>query len=381
MQSPLPLDGTTVIELGDSAAAPFCGQILADLGAKVIKIERPGGGDPARQWGNKKQGLSPTFAALNRNKRSAVVDLKNPAELARLHAVIRDRADVFLHNLRPGTAGHFGLDGAALLEANPRLVYCALGAFGNKGPLAKAPGYDPLMQAFGGIMSATGEQGRPPVRVGVSIIDFGAGMWSAIGILAALNRRASTGQGGIVDTSLYETALSWMTLLSADFLASGEKPKRLGSGTVITAPYRAYETSDGHLVVAAPNDRLFAKLAQVLGAPQWTADERFASTQARLRNRDLLDAAIGDIMAGDSRAAWMRKLEEAGVPNAPLQDIEEVHAHPQTAALKMLLDTSFGMQLMGLPLSFEGRRPGLRSEPPAYGQHTNEVFDFQADPD
>jgi crotonobetainyl-CoA:carnitine CoA-transferase CaiB-like acyl-CoA transferase len=376
MPDPLPLSGITVVELGDNAAAPFCGQILGDLGADVIKIERPGAGDPSRYFAKPDwNGLSPMFAAINRNKRSVVVDIKDPDDLARLHALIRDKADVFFHNLRPGSAGKFGLDSDSLLKLNPRLVYLTLGAFGNSGPLAKAPGYDPLMQAFGGIMSVTGEQGRPPVRVGVPIIDFGAGLWSTVGIIAAINRRHATGKGGVVDVSLYETAMAWMSFLSAANMATGELPERLGSGTVITAPYRAYECADGYLVVAAANDRLYAKLASALGHPEWTTDPRLSGNIARVDNRDYCDTLIGDILKTAPRAVWREKLDAAGVPNAPLQDIAEVHAHPQTAALGMLLETSNpALKLMGLPLMFEGARPQVRREPPAHGAHTEEVL-------
>ena len=376
MPDALPLSGITVIELGDNAAAPFCGQILGDLGADVIKIERPGVGDPSRYFAKPDwNGLSPMFAAINRNKRSVVVDIKDKADLARLHKLIGEKADVFFHNLRPGSAGAFGLDSEALLKLNPRLAYLTLGAFGNSGPLAKAPGYDPLMQAFGGIMSVTGEQGRPPVRVGVPIIDFGAGLWSAVGIMAALNRRHATGRGGVVDVSLYETAMAWMSFLSAANMSTGELPERLGSGTVITAPYRAFECADGFLVVAAANDRLYAKLAQALGHPEWSGDPRLKGNIERVQNRDYCDQLIGDILITAPRAAWREKLDAAGVPNAPLQDIAEVHAHPQTAALGMLLATSNpALKLMGLPVSFEGARPQVRREPPALGAHTAEVL-------
>lgn len=375
MSNALPLNGITVIELGDSAAAPFCGQILGDLGADVIKIERPGG-DSSRQWSKPTwDGLSPTFAALNRNKRSIVMDITDPDTLDQLRTMVRERADVFLHNLRPGSPAKFGLDGEALLALHPHLVYLAIGAFGNRGPLADRPGYDPLMQAFGGIMSVTGEEGRPPVRVGVSIVDFAAGMWGAIGILAALRARDSSGRGSIVDTSLYETSLSWMTFMSAGHFASGELPARLGSGSNIAAPYRAYEAADGFLVIAAGTDRLFCKLCDALGHPEWSTDARFAANMERVRNRDILDAMVGEVIASASRRDWQERLERVGVPNAPLQNISEVHSHPQTEALGMLLPTAAaGLHLMGLPLSFNGKRPGIRREPPQVGQHTNEVL-------
>lgn len=372
----LPLKGVTVVELGDSAAAPFCGQILGDLGAEIIKIERPDGGDPSRHWGPAFwHGTAATFQSINRNKRSAVIDLKDAAARARLRRLILERADVFFHNLRPGTAEDYGLGGEQLLGENPRLVYCALGAFGHKGPLSKLPGYDPLMQAFAGIMSVTGEDDRPPVRVGVPVIDFGTGLWCAIGILAALNRRHATGAGAIVDASLYETGIAWMSVVAAGFNAAGDKPPRLGTGAPFTVPYRAFETADGYLVVGCANDRLFVKLAEALGHPEWVRDARFADNLARIANRETVDGMIGEILITKPRRHWQDILEAAGVPNAPLQDIAEVLAHPQTKALDMVQQTPEGdMDLVSLPLSFDRARPPIRRRPPALGAHTDEIF-------
>jgi len=374
----LPLSRIRVIELGDNVAAPFCGQILGDLGADVIKVERPGPGDPARHWEPAAwNGLSPSFAALNRNKRSVIVDLKDRQSLRQLKVLIGE-SDVFVHNLRPGTEGDFGLDGKTLLESNPRLVYCAVGAFGREGPLSRKPGYDPLMQAFGGIMSVTGNADGPPVRVGVPMIDCSAGLWGALGIMSALNGRHASGRGAVVDTSLYEASLAFMALVSAQNIATGSKPGRFGSGAMLTAPFRAYATADGDLVVACANDRLFGKLAEVLGHPEWVDDEQLATNVARVRNRDLVDRLIGDILSKAPRAMWQDRFDGAGIPNAPLQDIEEVHRHPQTVALGMLLSTSRpGMSLMGLPMSFDGERPGIRRDPPQHGEHTSEIFGSQ----
>jgi len=377
MTASLPLDGLTVIELGDTAAAPYCGMILADLGADVIKVERPGTGDVARAWGPGEWfGVSPSFLAINRNKRSIIIDIKDPAELARLKDLIHERGDIFFHNLRPGTAGNFGLDGESLLARTPRLIHCTVGAFGRQGPLSRRPGYDPLMQAFGGVISVTGEPGRPPVRVGVPIIDFGTAHWCVIGILAAVNRRHATGKGGIVDASLYETALAWQTILAAVHGATGTVPQRMGSGTPITTPYRAFETADGYLIIACANDRLYVKLCEVLGKPEWATDPRFAANRERIKHRDLLEGMIQEIIIGKPRAVWEEALTEAGIPNAPIQDLGEIVAHPQTSALGMMLPVAEypGMMLMGLPLSFEGHRPPIRRRPPGHGEHADEIF-------
>jgi crotonobetainyl-CoA:carnitine CoA-transferase CaiB-like acyl-CoA transferase len=372
----LPLAGVVVIELGHSVAAPFAGQILGDLGAEVIKVEKPGKGDDARGWGPPFAGDdSACFMSLNRNKQSVVVDLKDAGEIDRLHRLIVDRADVVLQNLRPGTAHALGLGAQDLRAEKPGLVYCNLGAFGRKGPLSDRPGYDPLMQAYGGIMSVTGEEGRPPVRVGVSLVDMATGMWAVVGILSALHERTTTGHGREVDVSLYESALAWMTVLVANYSASGELPKRLGSGAVITAPYQAFKTQDGYIVIAAGNGTLFRKMCEALEHPEWADDARFLGNEDRLRNKEVLAVLIEAQLARGTTAHWVVCLEQAGVPCAPIQDTAQVLRDPQTLALDMLQNSArTGLTLMGLPIAFDGERPGLRREPPTLGEHTGAVF-------
>jgi len=370
-----PLAGLTVIELGHSVAAPFAGQILADLGAEVIKLEKAEG-DDARHWGPPFwEGASATFQPLNRNKKSVVCDLRDAAQIGALKRLIQDRADIVLQNMRPGQVEKLGLDGAALCAQKPALIYCNLGAFGSKGPLKDRPGYDPLMQAFGGIMSTTGEEGRPPVRVGPSIIDLGTGMWAVIGMLTALKRRAETGRGGVVDVSLFETAAGWMSLLAANYQASGELPKRLGSGAIGIVPYRAYATRDSDLVVAAGSEALFRKLAQVLGHPEWGEDARFLTNPKRVANQAELYAMIETEMKTRGTAEWTVLLEAAGIPCAPVQNVAEMIAHEQTGALGLMQDVpDSAMKFIGLPLSFDGERPAIRARPPKLGEHTSEIF-------
>jgi crotonobetainyl-CoA:carnitine CoA-transferase CaiB-like acyl-CoA transferase len=375
MSKRLPLDGLTVIELGHSVAAPYAGEIFGDLGADVIKIEKADG-DDARKWAPPYWGdMSSTFQSLNRNKRSAIVDLKNPDERGRLRRLIVERADVVIQNLRPGSAKEFGLDAASLRALKPELVYCTIGAFGAHGPLKDRPGYDPLMQAFAGLMSVTGEPDQQPVRVGTSIIDMAAGMWSVIAVLAALLRRKADGQGAAVDTSLYETALAWMCYHAANFQASGELPKRQGSGAAMIVPYRGYATKDGFIVIAAGNDKLFGALSNVLGHSEWVADPRFRSNPDRVNNQSVLYRWIEDIVRERTSREWHDLLDAAAIPNAPMQTIAEVLAHPQTKALGMLQDSPEGdISLLGLPISFDGQRPAFRKSPPALGAHTKEIF-------
>jgi crotonobetainyl-CoA:carnitine CoA-transferase CaiB-like acyl-CoA transferase len=375
MSSPLPLSGITVIELGHSVAAPYAGEILGDLGADVIKIEKADG-DDARNWAPPYWGaMSATFQSLNRNKRSVVVNLKDPAERERLRMFIVERADVVVQNLRPGSAAEFGLDADTLRAVKPSLIYCTIGAFGATGPLKDRPGYDPLMQAFGGLMSVTGEPEQQPVRVGTSIVDMAAGMWSVIGVVAALLQRRDHGEGCSVATSLYETALGWMCYHAANFQASGDMPKRQGSGVAMIVPYRGYASKDGFIVIAAGNDKLFTSLARLLGHPEWIDDPRFRTNPDRVKNQDELYRRIEELVSKRTNREWAAILDEAGVPNAPMQTIAEVLDHPQTKALGMLQPSPQGdITLLGLPISFDGARPAFRRSPPALGAHTQEVF-------
>jgi crotonobetainyl-CoA:carnitine CoA-transferase CaiB-like acyl-CoA transferase len=377
-----PLTGLGVVELGSSVAAPYAGEILGDLGADVIKVEKAGG-DDARAWGPPFwDGASATFQALNRGKRSVVCELRNPRHVATLRRLITERADVVLQNLRPGQVDGLGLGGAELVAAKPTLIYCNLGAFGRIGPYADRPGYDPLMQAFGGVMSVTGEAGGAPVRVGPSIIDMGTGMWGVIGILAALHRRRETGRGGIVDVSLFETATALMSLHAAQYMASGELPRKLGSGTVGIVPYRAYRTSDGDLVIAAGNDALFRKLCAVVGHAEWACDPRFATNPERVRNQAALYALIEPLVAERCTAEWVARLDEAGVPCAPVQTVRQMLEHPQTRALGLVQPVARGdMRLVGLPISFDGVRPEPRLPPPALGEHTTAILGGVEEPE
>lgn len=370
MTSATPLTGVTVVELGHSVAAPYAASVLAQLGARVVKVEQPGAGDPTRDWGPPYSAeTAVVFEALNRDKEAVAVDLKDSGQRQALERFIVDEADIIIQNLRPGSIGRIGLAAADLLPQKPSLIYCNLSAFGAAGPLQAKPGYDPLMQAYGGLMSITGEPGRPPVRVGTSIIDMGAGMWSAIAILAALHERSRTGLGGVVDTSLYETALAWMTLPLATYLASGEVPQAWGSAAPQIVPYEVFVTADGYLMVAAGNDNLFNRLARMLDRPQWCEDERYSANGRRVANRERLVAEIAEIMRRDSTDRWIARLDAAGIPNARPQAVDAVAADPQTLALGII--QSGGMdsrQFVGLPMSFDGARPPLRKGAPALGE-------------
>ncbi|HEV2099529.1 MAG TPA: CoA transferase [Stellaceae bacterium] len=380
MSSTNPLSGLVVIEIGQSIAAPYAGMILGELGAEVIKVENPRTGDAARGWGPPfAEGAATCFHAVNRAKRGITIDLADPAEVEKLKALILDRADVLIHNLKFGALDRFGLSAEAVAARKPSLVYCNLGAFGAVGPLRERPGYDPLMQAYGGLMSLMGEAGRPPVRVGVSIVDLATGMWSVIGILAALEERRRTGRGGVVDTSLYETALAWMTIPIAAHLVSGEIPAPQGSGVDMIVPYQAFAAADGYIMVAAGNDNLFRHLCAALDRPDLAEDPRFRANKDRVVNRRSLIPILEDIFAAEPIRIWAARLDQAGIPNGPMQTVDQVVADAQTVALGLVQSLPPGserrsLSLVGLPVSFDGVRPPFTKSAPALGQDNAEIL-------
>ncbi len=377
MSSAKPLAGTVVIEIGHSIAAPFAGLIFSELGADVLKVENPRGGDHARGWGPPFwEGTASAFHAYNRGKKGLSVDFTDEVAVAGLRRLILERADVVIQNLRAGVFEAAGLGAAGLLAEKPELIVCNIGAFGSTGPLMDKPGYDPLMQAFAGLMSITGEGGgRPPVRTGASLVDMGAGMWATIGILASLIDRANTRRGGSIDTSLYETALSWLTLPMASYGASGETRRPYGSGVAEIVPYQCFPTLDGWLMIAAGNDGLYRKLCAVLEHPEWATDGRFTSNAGRVAHRDVLLAMIEAATRPQKLAVLAARLDASGIPNAPLQDVAQVAAHPQTAALGILqAERPGGLPMVGLPVSFDGTRPAMQFPVPHLGEH-NELLD------
>jgi len=371
----LPLSGVKVVEIAQNLAGPFASEILAHMGADVIKVERPEGGDDARGWGPPFwRDLSPIFLAVNHNKRSLALDLKDARSVAWLKGYLA-HADVLIQNLRPGVMEQLGLGSNALMAVNPRLVYCSLLAFGQSGPLRMRPGYEPMVQAFAGLMSINGEDGRPPTRIGTAVLDMGTGMWAAIGTLAALVQRQQTGRGCVVDTSLFETALGWLTGHFASFQISGEPPIRHRTGSRRLVVFEGFETKNGPVIVAAANDRLFAKLAVALERPEWATDSRFATNALRVAHKGELIPEIEAIMLTRTKGEWIDRLEAAGVPCAPIHDLREVVAHPQTAATGMIQPVpGLDLELMSLPISFDGVRPSIRRGPPGLGEHNDEIL-------
>jgi crotonobetainyl-CoA:carnitine CoA-transferase CaiB-like acyl-CoA transferase len=369
----LPLAGIKVVEIGQNLAGPYAGEVLATLGADVVKVERPEG-DDARGWGPPFwRGTSAIFHTINRNKRSIALDLKDPSAVAWLRDYLAE-VDVLVHNLRPGAMAELGLDAESLCARYPRLVYGALSAFGHKGPRRLQLGYEPLVQAFAGIFSVNGAEDGEPARVGVPILDMGTGMWLALGCIAALLRRTQTGRGGTVDASLFETALTWLTVAFSNFQVSGQVPVRHRTGSRRLIVFEAFAATDGEIIIAAANDRLFRKLAVALGRPEWTEDERFTTNAQRLAHKYVLLPEIRAIVAREPSEHWVELLEAAGVPCAPVQDVKHAVAEPQAAALGMIADVpESGLSLIGLPLSFDGERPPMRQRAPELGEHNDEL--------
>jgi crotonobetainyl-CoA:carnitine CoA-transferase CaiB-like acyl-CoA transferase len=375
--SEMPLSGLTVLELGHSIAAPYAGLVLAELGAEVIKVERTGVGDPVRDWGPPyTDGIATAFQTYNRSKAGIEIDLRDDQQRAALQKLIIDRGDIVLQNLKAGAADRAGLGGKQLTELKPSLIYCNLHAFGAVGPLKDRPGYDPLMQAFGGLMSVTGEPGeRPPVRIGVSIIDMGAGMWAVIGILAALAELRRSGRGSIVDVSLFETAIGWMMWPLSSYLATGQIPGRQGSSMSTIVPYQVFPTLDSNIMIAAGNDNLFNKLCRALGRTDLACDERFATNGGRVRFRDILLPVLEEIFATRSTAEWSELLAREQVPAAPLQNVADVAAAEQTRALNMLrAEVGLSHPYVALPISFDGVRPRSKNPAPALGADTDRIL-------
>jgi crotonobetainyl-CoA:carnitine CoA-transferase CaiB-like acyl-CoA transferase len=373
-----PLEGVRVLDVTTSIAGPYCAEILGAFGADVIKIERPDTGDDGRAWGPPFwAGEGTMFLSANANKRSLALSLRDERGLAALLALV-DSCDVFLQSLRPGLADELRLGSDALRARNERLVYCSIGAYGHAGPLRHERGYDALMQAAGGLISITGEPGRSGVRVGSSLIDQGTGTWAALGVLAALLERERTGEGAVVDVSLYETALAYVGYHLAGYLADGTVPGREGTIFPMVAPYQVLPTADGELMVAGGNDRLFAAICDVLELSGLVDDERFRTNRDRVANREALVAILADRLREGTNAEWHERLTAAGVPAAPVADIADVATAPQTEALDFFQPlehpTIDGLRLPVLPLSFDRERLRHRSAPPLVGQHSRDVL-------
>jgi crotonobetainyl-CoA:carnitine CoA-transferase CaiB-like acyl-CoA transferase len=360
--------------------------LLGDLGADVIKVERPGLGDDTRAWGqalaspgDADERISVYYLSANRNKRSITVDLGLP-EGAALIRKLACASDVLVENFRVGTLRSKGLGWEDISPLHPRLVYCSISGFGQTGPRAAEPGYDALVQALGGIMSLTGEPAGAPMKVGVGVADLMCGMYAAVAILAALRHRDSTGRGQHIDVALYDTQLAWLANAAVDYFATGEAPTRRGNAHPHIVPYEVFGTEDGHVMLAVGNDAQFARLARVAGAPEWASDVRFATNPARLAHRDELVALVRERLSRKPTAFWVESLAEVMVPCGPVRSLVEVFADPHTAAREMRVCMSSDavaagqVELLGNPLKLSDSPVRYRLPPPRLGAHTEEVL-------
>ena len=376
-----PLAGIRVLDLSRVLAGPWCTQLLADLGAEVIKIERPGVGDDTRHWGPPWHGegderVAAYFLSANRGKKSAAIDFSQP-EGAALVRKIAETCDVVVENFKVGGLRKFGLDAETLRAGNPRLIVASITGFGQDGPYAERAGYDFIIQGMGGMMSITGlpdeEPGGGPLRVGVAVVDLFTGMYTAAAILAALFRRERTGGGAHIDMALFDTQLAVLANQVSNALVSGKDPPRQGNTHPNIVPYQPFAAADKPLIVAVGNDRQFARLAEICGHPEWSSDARFATNAARVSNRAEMIHLISECIRQKPADEWFEKLEAAGIPAGPINSISQALADVQ-AQHRQMVRTMAGLSVMGSPVRIDGDRADSDLPPPALGEHTNDVL-------
>ncbi len=373
-----PLDGIRVLDLSRHLAGPYCAMVLGDLGAEVIKVERPGTGDETRQWGPPfVGGESAYYLCCNRNKKSVTLNLKDPADVEKCRQLAA-RSDVLIENFRVGGLDEMGLGYDALKSLNPRLIYCSITGFGQSGPYRDRLGYDFVIQAMGGLMSITGEPDRPPMKVGVAIVDVSAAMFACIGILAALQARERTGEGQRVDVSLFDSQVAWLVNVGSNYLCSGIVPGRWGNAHASIVPYQAFATADDYIVIAVGNDGQWQRLCDVLGKPEWKTDPRFATNPQRVAHRDTLVPRIEEVLKQKPAAEWLIALEEHDVPAAPVNTIDKVFADPQVRAREMLVEmphpTAGVVKMAGTPIKLSANPAQMKLPPPLLGEHNEEVL-------
>ena len=372
-----PLSGITVLDLTRNLAGPYATMVLGDLGARVIKVERPGVGDDTRQWTPPTWGgHSALFLAVNRNKESLEADITTATGRETVRRIAAT-ADVVVESNRTGSLAKHGLGYDDIRAINPTIVYCSISGFGSNGPDRDRPGYDTIVQAASGVMSINGEPNRPPSRVGPSIIDQGTGLWAALGVLAALRQRDLTGEAQQVETSLMESGVAWMGYFASNFLASGTVAQPQGSRHGQMAPYEGFMTKDGYLFIAALNDALYRRLCLALDLPHLVADPRYLTNADRVANRDALSAEIGEVMLRRTAGEWEKILRDQGLPCSRVNTVDQVVTDPQVEALGMLRDWDHpdipDFRLVDHPVSYNGTRSFRHDPPPHLGQHTHAI--------
>jgi len=372
-----PLDGIKVVDLSRILAGPYCTQYLGEMGADVVKVEPPGHGDDTRGWGPPFVGDEAVYyLAANRNKRGIVLDLKSERGRDALRRLVAD-ADVLVENFRPGTLEKWGIDYAALSSVNPRLIHVSITGFGQTGPYRDRAGYDLVAQALGGVMSLTGEPDGAPAKVGLPVADLNAGTWAIIAVLMALQARHTTGRGQYLDVSLLDSQLAWHVYAAGAHFYDAPRPRRMGSAHPSIVPYQAYHVSDGWLIIAVGSEKLWHAFCGVLGL-DIAADPRFSSNAARAAHRDSLNALLEPVLLTRSAAEWMKAFDEAGIPAAPINEIDDVYADPWTAARDQVVrlpHPTVGTYVgTGFPVKASDTPARPTSAPPTLGQHTSEVL-------
>jgi len=372
-----PLEGLLVVDLTRALAGPYCTMMLADLGARVIKVETPDGGDDTRGWGPPfLEGESAYFMSINRNKESLTLNLKDEQGQELLWRLLA-RADVLVENFRPGTMDRLGFGYEAVRARLPRLVYCSISGFGQTGPYRERPAYDLIVQGMGGLMAITGEPDGSPMRVGVAVGDICAGMFAAYGILAALRARDRTGQGQWVDAAMLDGQVAWMTYMAANYFATGENPPRVGSAHTNLVPYQPFPTKDGFVTVTVGSEGLWQRFCRALEVP-FADDPRFATNAARVEHRRELLEALVPVFRGRTTAEWLARLGDAGVPAGPISRINEVMTDPQVLHREMVVEVDHPragrVRVNGVPVKFSETPGAVRTPPPVLGEHTAAIL-------
>ena len=376
---PGPLDGIRVLDLTRVLAGPYCTMFLGDLGAEVVKVEQPGVGDDTRGWGPPfTGGESAYFLCVNRNKKSVTIDLKSREGVALLRR-LAERADVLIENFRPGTMERLNLGEKDLRAANPRLIYASLSGFGADGPMSDAPGYDLIVQAWGGLMSITGPADGEPSKVGVAIIDLVAGLMLGKSIAAALFAREKLGVGQKIDTSLLEAEVACLINVGSNYLVEGNIPRRWGNAHPSIVPYQSFKTEDGYLVIGVASEGIWRRFCQAIGRAEWADDSRFEKNSNRVENRSLLIGLLAEIFLSRSTDEWLKLLNSAEVPCAPVQTVDQVFKAPQVLHREMLVQvehpTAGTVRMAGIPVKFSLTPASVRLPPPLLGQHNEEVLE------
>jgi crotonobetainyl-CoA:carnitine CoA-transferase CaiB-like acyl-CoA transferase len=373
-----PLDGVRVLDLTRVLAGPYCTMFLGDLGAEIVKVEQPGVGDDTRGWGPPfAGGESAYFLCINRNKKSVTIDLKSAEGIALIRR-LGQKADVLIDNFRPGTMERLGLGEEELRRANPKLIYASLTGFGADGPMADFPGYDLIVQAWGGLMSITGMPDGDPTKVGVAIIDLVAGLMLGKSIAAALFAREKLGIGQRIDTSLLEAEVATLINAGSNYLVGGKVPRRWGNAHPTIVPYQSFQTADSYLVIGVASELIWRRFCQAIGKPELADDPRFAKNANRVEHRTALIAMLDEMFRQRDNATWLRLLNEAEVPCAPIQTIDQVFAAPQVRHRNMLVEvehpTVGPLRMAGIPVKFSATPASVRLPPPLLGQHTEEIL-------